>query len=130
VFPQSIIYLQIIKKKSLNDINFKADYPTTFESCWDIVNFIISNYIKDALLLTPEQFKYLLDIGLLCFNTNIKLLVIDHCQVIQNKNEYSLYSNIMAYYKEAIEPKTDLIEAKENNNDNNQKVKKKKTLKY
>jgi len=76
-----------------SNLHFHAenDLPMNFETCWDIVNFIISNYSKETLLLTPLQFKYLLDIGLLSFHSNISLLVIDRCQAIQDKSEYSLF---------------------------------------
>jgi len=136
------------KKRKLNETNIQNpignlnsnsktnsnnDVPVTFETCWDIVNFIVNNYAKEALLLTPMQFKYLLDIGLLSFNTNINLLVIDHCQSIQNnKVDYSFFSKIMTNYNESIKNisiNNDFEEKKDKDNkDNNQKVKKKRRL--
>jgi len=64
----------------------------------------------------------------LTFNTNIKLVVIDHCQVIQSKPHYSLYEKIMAYYKEMNE-KTNSIETEEDNkDDDDQKPRKRRRL--
>ena len=124
------------KKRKLNDdlkvkSNSKIDdnIPITFETCWDIVNFIICNYTKDALILTPIQLNYLLDIGLLTFNSNINLLVIDRCQKIQDKTEYSLYAKIMTCYKKKIDKEILVQENKgKNDEDDDQNVRKKRRL--
>ncbi|OUM66388.1 hypothetical protein PIROE2DRAFT_6434 [Piromyces sp. E2] len=112
--------------------NSDNSIPTTFETCWDIVNFIVNNYEKELILLTPMQFKYLLDIGLLTFNTNINLLVIDHCQSVQhNSAEYSFYSRIMDNYNENNGKDTSLtdeVNEEKDKNDNNQKARKKRRL--